>query len=228
MQEYKAKLGLEDFQRMPTGELMVEEAASSCSQVLEELEALHLYIIPMGIDPADPKNSTKRKGPYILPALATNYLLRKFGALNAPDAAKGDLEQAVFDRLTEEGFFVAEEQNFGARFAVYEGSPNILNNHAKFLVFTHEDPKMYLVSRISTLLKKQVGVSYSRPCGRLGARTPKAKEPWSSLWSTASPQTGKRNPTTDTESNDNIFKFLNINRQTKTTDSLINWLQKLN
>lgn len=168
MEQVSYKLALDVFTRTATGELLLEDSHPDCQKALEHIESLHLYIIPMAIDPKDPKNSTKRKGPYLLPTLATNYLLRHLSESQTGPTGKQSLDQCVFDTLTKQGFFVTEEQNFGARFAIYEGSPNLLNNHARFLVFTQDDPKLYFVSRVSTLLKKQVSHCHPGSLGHLG------------------------------------------------------------
>jgi tRNA splicing endonuclease len=66
-----------------------------------------------------------------------------------------DLDYKVFDHLTDLGYFVCEEQNFGARFAVYSKDPDS-EEHAEFLVFTGGNDRLYLVNRLATILKKEV------------------------------------------------------------------------
>lgn len=73
--------------------------------------------------------------------------------------------------MTEKGYFVVEEHNFGADWAVYKTDPEIVNNHAEFLMFLKPDVKIYAVSRLSTILKKKVAPCLKRPCGSLKTST---------------------------------------------------------
>lgn len=69
---------------------------------------------------------------------------------------KLSLEYKAFEELTGKGYFVVEEQNFGADWAVYKSDPDIVNNHAEFLVFLDPDARLYVVNRLATILKKKV------------------------------------------------------------------------
>ena len=67
----------------------------------------------------------------------------------------------AFTELTDKGYFLVEEQNFGADWAVYTSDPDIVNNHAEFLVFLDPEARIYIINRLATILKKKVGESLS-------------------------------------------------------------------
>lgn len=66
------------------------------------------------------------------------------------------LSSKLFRYFTKNGFYVMDEQNFGADFAIYRDDPEKQNSHAEFLVFSSKEAKLYLLSRTSTVLKKRV------------------------------------------------------------------------
>ena len=68
---------------------------------------------------------------------------------------KSTLVYKAFAELTSKGYFVVEEQNFGADWAVYKSDPDTLNNHAEYLVFLDLEARMYVVNRLATILKKK-------------------------------------------------------------------------
>lgn len=94
----------------------------------------------------------------------------RYQTLSAPLHSKARLDSLafrVFSDLTEKGYFVVEEQNFGADLAVYKTDPEIVNNHAEYLVFLKPQAKLYTINRLATILKKKVLMGLSRPFGSL-------------------------------------------------------------
>ena len=66
-----------------------------------------------------------------------------------------ELEHAVFRQFTKAGYYVCEENNFGARFAVYSTDPDG-EGHADYLVFIGKNLRVYTVNRLATIVKKKV------------------------------------------------------------------------